>query len=154
MQQLYSERDRTLLEGLVRDGRKASSLDDRRTGIGRVMCVESRIGTGDDGWGSMAQDVGDIPEDIQDQVKRDALYAHYIARQARDIAAMERDESHKIPENTDYSQIRGLSNEVVAKLSAARPETIAHASRLEGMTPSALMLIIGATKKHQQATGS
>ena len=102
----------------------------------------------------LAQDVGDIPEDIQDQVKRDALYAHYIARQARDIAAMERDESHKIPENTDYSQIRGLSNEVVAKLSAARPETIAHASRLEGMTPAALMLIIGATKKHQQATGS
>ena len=102
----------------------------------------------------LKQDVGGIPQEIQRQVKRDALYAHYIARQERDIAAMERDENHTIPENTDYSQIKGLSNEIVAKLSAVRPETIAHASRIEGMTPAALMLIIGATKKLQQATGT
>jgi len=102
----------------------------------------------------LKQDVGGIPLEIQRQVKRDALYAHYIARQERDIAAMERDENHAIPENTDYSQIKGLSNEIVAKLSAVRPETIAHASRIEGMTPAALMLIIGATKKLQQATGT
>ncbi|WP_342069422.1 tRNA uridine-5-carboxymethylaminomethyl(34) synthesis enzyme MnmG [Yoonia algicola] len=99
-------------------------------------------------------DVGNIPEDIQDQVKKDALYAHYIARQERDIAAMERDENHIIPDGTDYSQIKGLSNEIVAKLSATRPTTIAHAGRIEGMTPAALMLIIGATKKQQQATGT
>jgi tRNA uridine 5-carboxymethylaminomethyl modification enzyme len=99
-------------------------------------------------------DVGSIPEDIQDQVKKDALYAHYIARQERDIAAMERDENHIIPDGTDYAQIKGLSNEIVAKLTATRPTTIAHAGRIEGMTPAALMLIIGATKKQQQATGT
>ncbi len=65
-------------------------------------------------------DVGSIPDDIQDQVKKDALYAHYIARQERDIAAMERDENHIIPDGTDYTQIKGLSNEIVAKLTATR----------------------------------
>ena len=99
-------------------------------------------------------DVDDIPVQIQDQVKKDALYAHYIARQERDIAAMERDENHIIPDDTDYTQIRGLSNEIVAKLSATRPSTIAHAGRIEGMTPAALMLIIGAIKKQHQATGT
>ncbi len=99
-------------------------------------------------------DVDDIPVQIQDQVKKDALYAHYIARQERDIAAMERDENHIIPDDTDYTQIRGLSNEIVAKLSATRPPTIAHAGRIEGMTPAALMLIIGAIKKQHQATGT
>ncbi|MDP5086714.1 MAG: tRNA uridine-5-carboxymethylaminomethyl(34) synthesis enzyme MnmG [Yoonia sp.] len=102
-----------------------------------------------------SQDVGEIATDIQDQVKRDALYAHYIARQERDIAAMERDEQHIIPDDTDYTRIKGLSNELVAKLVQARPATVAHAGRIEGMTPAALMLLIGATKKHKQrATGT
>lgn len=103
----------------------------------------------------MKQDVGSILPQIQDQVKKDALYAHYIARQARDIAAMERDEKHEIPADIDYTLIKGLSNEMVSKLSAARPETIAHAGRIDGMTPAALMLIISATKRrHKQATGT
>lgn len=103
----------------------------------------------------LSQDVDRIPSQVQDQVKRDALYAHYIARQERDIAAMERDEKHEIPDGFDYGQVKGLSNEVVAKLNTTRPATIAHASRIEGMTPAALMLIIGATKKRQQqATGT
>jgi tRNA uridine 5-carboxymethylaminomethyl modification enzyme len=104
--------------------------------------------------GQLQLDIGDIPAAIQDQVKKDALYAHYIARQERDIAAMERDENHIIPDDTDFGQIKGLSNEIVAKLKATRPTTIAHAGRIEGMTPAALMLIIGATKKQQQATGT
>ncbi len=97
------------------------------------------------------QDVDDIQDDIQDQVKRDALYAHYIARQERDIAAMERDEKHIIPDDLDFSSIKGISNELLAKLNTTRPVTIAHASRIEGMTPAALMLLIGATKKQSKA---
>ncbi len=101
------------------------------------------------------QNVDDISSDIQNQVKRDALYAHYIARQERDIAAMERDEKHEIPEDMDYAEIRGLSNELADKLKLVRPSTIAHAGRIEGMTPAALMLIIGATKKAKlKATGT
>lgn len=100
-------------------------------------------------------DIDEIPGSIQDQVKRDALYAHYIARQERDIAAMERDEQHVIPDDTDYAQIKGLSHELVTKLASARPATVAQAGRIEGMTPAALMLLIGATKRQkQQATGT
>jgi len=131
-------------------GVKLNADGPRRTALDALSLTDFQF----DHLAQLTQDVVDIPQGIQDQVKRDALYAHYIARQERDIAAMERDESYKIPEDTDYSQINGLSNEVVAKLNAARPETIAHASRLEGMTPAALMLIIGATKKHQHAIGS
>jgi tRNA uridine 5-carboxymethylaminomethyl modification enzyme len=92
---------------------------------------------------------------VRDQVKRDALYAHYIVRQERDVAAMERDEKHVIPDEMDFSVINGLSNELVAKLKLGRPATIAHAGRIEGMTPAALMLIVGAIKRRQQmATGT
>lgn len=101
------------------------------------------------------QDLDTISAPVRDQVKRDALYAHYIARQERDIAAMERDEKHVIAQDMDYSSISGLSNELVMKLSASRPRTIAHAGRIEGMTPAALMLIISAIKRRQQrATGT
>jgi tRNA uridine 5-carboxymethylaminomethyl modification enzyme len=99
----------------------------------------------------LAPEVEGIAADTKDQIKKDALYAHYIARQARDIAAMERDEQQIIPENTDYTAINGLSNELVTKLKAVRPGTIAHASRIEGMTPAALMLLIGSIKRHQHA---
>lgn len=131
-------------------GVKLNADGPRRTALEALSLADFQF----DHLARLAQNVGDIPQNIQDQVKRDALYAHYIVRQERDIAAMERDENHKIPEDTDYSQIKGLSNEVVARLSKARPESIAHASRLEGITPAALMLIIGATKKHRLATGS
>ena len=95
-------------------------------------------------------DVTSISAPVRDQVKKDALYAHYIIRQERDIAAMERDEKHVIPDELDFALINGLSNELVAKLKLTRPTTIAHAGRIEGMTPAALMLIVGAIKRRQQ----
>ena len=64
------------------------------------------------------------------------------------------DHAGLIPDDIDYEGIRGLSNEVVAKLTMSRPGTIAHAGRIEGMTPAALMLIIGATKKQKLASGA
>ena len=99
--------------------------------------------------------VDEIPPSVRDQIKKDALYAHYIARQERDIAAMERDEKQLIPSKMDYTQINGLSNELVAKLCTVQPATIAHAGRIEGMTPAALMLIIGSIKRYSlEATGT
>lgn len=89
--------------------------------------------------------------EIRDQIKKDALYAHYIARQEKDVAAMERDESQLIPEDIEYKDISGLSGEITMKLMAARPVNIAHAARIEGMTPAALMLIISAIKRLRPA---
>ncbi len=92
---------------------------------------------------------------IQKQIKCDALYANYIARQDKDIAAMERDEQQLIPMNLDYSAISGLSNEMVLKLTNARPETIAKAGRIDGVTPAALMLVLSQLRKsNTRKTGS
>jgi tRNA uridine 5-carboxymethylaminomethyl modification enzyme len=103
----------------------------------------------------LVPDLRDIDPSIQDQLKRDALYAHYITRQERDIAAMERDEQHGIPNDIIYAEIKGLSSELVTKLEAVRPVSIAQAGRIEGMTPAALMLILGAIKRRMlAATGT
>ncbi|MBB5721315.1 tRNA uridine 5-carboxymethylaminomethyl modification enzyme [Loktanella ponticola] len=92
---------------------------------------------------------------IQRQIKCDALYANYIARQDKDIAAMERDEQQLIPLDLDYSAISGLSNEMVLKLTNARPETIAKAGRIDGVTPAALMLVLSQLRKtSSRKTGS
>ncbi len=105
--------------------------------------------------GMLGHDLCEFAPDIRDQVKKDALYAHYIARQERDIAGMERDEQQVIPDDLDFASVKGLSNEIVGKLNATRPATIAQAGRIEGMTPAALMLLISAIKRDMpKATGT
>lgn len=89
--------------------------------------------------------------DILQQVKNDALYANYIARQAKDIAAMERDEQHLLPAGMDYAEIVGLSNELVHKLQRVQPKNVAQAGRIEGMTPAGLMLIVAWIKRQKFA---
>ncbi len=99
----------------------------------------------------------EIKDEIANQVKRDALYANYISRQARDIAAMERDENLKIPRDMQYVGIPGLSNELGAKLTRVQPESLAQAGRIDGMTPAAIMLLLSwlkKTNKEQAATGT
>jgi len=82
-------------------------------------------------------------EQIEIQIK----YAGYIDRQLDDIAKKQRHEQTKIPVDFDFTEISGLSNEVVAKLSASRPETLGKASRISGITPAAISLLIVSLKK-------
>jgi tRNA uridine 5-carboxymethylaminomethyl modification enzyme len=83
-----------------------------------------------------------LERDALEQVAREQRYAPYIARQALDIARTRRDEGILLPERIDYRAIGGLSGELCEKLSNIRPETLAQASRIEGMTPAALTLIL------------
>ncbi|MBY6066320.1 tRNA uridine-5-carboxymethylaminomethyl(34) synthesis enzyme MnmG [Leisingera aquaemixtae] len=85
--------------------------------------------------------------DICRQLERDALYANYITRQEREVSALKRDEGHRIPNNFVYEGVEGLSNEIQQKLKQARPETLAQAARIEGMTPAALALILARLRK-------
>ncbi|GGW96472.1 tRNA uridine-5-carboxymethylaminomethyl(34) synthesis enzyme MnmG [Alteromonas halophila] len=82
------------------------------------------------------------------QVEIQIKYAGYIARQLDEIAKAQRHENTLLPSDLDYSRISGLSNEVIAKLSDARPETIGKASRISGVTPAAISLLLVYMKKH------
>lgn len=80
--------------------------------------------------------------DIRDQMKRDAMYAHYIERQNADLDALKRDESYEIPDEFDYESLSGLSNELASKLGSVRPQNLAQAGKIDGMTPAALALLL------------
>lgn len=92
-----------------------------------------------------------IAPEIQEQVARDAMYASYIDRQMVEITALHRDEAHAIPVDFDYSALRGLSRELMEKLSRCRPTTLAQAGRIDGMTPAALTLILSRLRRQNQA---
>lgn len=83
-----------------------------------------------------------------EQIEIQTKYAGYIDRQLDEIAKKKRNEDTLIPVEFDYQQISGLSNEVVAKLKDARPETIGKASRISGITPAAISLLLVYLKKH------
>ena len=81
-------------------------------------------------------------EHAAEQVATQIKYAGYIERQAQDIAKLHRQESLVIPDDIDFANVRGLSNEIQQKLTASRPSTIARAGRISGVTPAALSLLL------------
>ncbi len=91
----------------------------------------------------------DLPEwdpTTERQVKIDALYAQYEDRQRREADALKRDEAISLPSGMDYAALPGLSRELQGKLATIKPQSIASAARIEGMTPAALSLLIATTK--------
>ncbi len=99
-------------------------------------------------------EISGLSPDIADQLERDALYAKFINRQKSAVEAMRRDESLRIPNGFKYTGIPGLSNELQQKLTTAQPVNLAQASRIEGMTPSALTLLLGKIRVLQMAKGA
>ena len=101
--------------------------------------------------GDMAVECGLIAPALRDATmalhaaemdENDKFYAGYISRNAREIASMRRDMELKIPRDIDYANMPGLTNELVEKLTAARPENIAALSRIPGMTPAGIMVVM------------
>ena len=88
-----------------------------------------------------------------DEVEASIKYEGYIKRQKTDIERLQRNENTPIPSHIDYTQVVGLSNEVKQKLSEAKPETLARASRLPGVTPAAISLLMVHLKKERRAVG-
>jgi tRNA uridine 5-carboxymethylaminomethyl modification enzyme len=86
-------------------------------------------------------------ERLKTQLSIDAQYAVYLNRQDADIRALKRDQHISLRDDFNYDVIAGLSNELKEKLKLARPQTLEQASRLEGMTPSALTLLLAYAKK-------
>ena len=85
--------------------------------------------------------------EVRRQIERDALYATYISRQQKEIDLLKKDEGLRIPADFMFDDLAGLSNELKSKIAAARPETMAQAARIDGMTPAALTLILARVKR-------
>ena len=83
---------------------------------------------------------------IAQQVAVDARYASYVRRQELDVEALRRDEALSIPSGFDYSALSGLSTEARQKLERHRPATLAQATRIDGVTPAALLLLLAHIK--------
>lgn len=84
---------------------------------------------------------------VSEQVEIEIKYEGYISRQADEIERLRRNEETRLPDNLDYDAVGGLSNEIRQKLKTVRPETIAQASRIQGVTPAAVSQLLVFLKK-------
>lgn len=87
--------------------------------------------------------------DVAEQVEVEFKYAGYIERQRGEIEQMRKQENTALPDDLDYDHVGGLSNELKSKLQAVKPVSIAQASRIQGMTPAAISLLLVYLKKRQ-----
>ncbi len=92
-------------------------------------------------------DIPSFPKSIENQVVTDAHYMGYLERQDKDIESFKKDESVIIPEGLDYEKISGLSNEIKSKLLQVKPKTLGQAIRIDGVTPSAIIILLSHIKK-------
>ena len=85
--------------------------------------------------------------EIDDQAEINAHYKGYLNKQRADILAFKRDENLLIPENINYSDLAGLSNEVKSKFMEIRPKTLGQALRIDGITPAAVYILLSHVKR-------
>jgi tRNA uridine 5-carboxymethylaminomethyl modification enzyme len=100
--------------------------------------------------------IGDSPMSdaaVAEQVEISIKYAGYIARQQNEVARLGSQETTRIPESFNYDDVRGLSFEVCQKLREQRPETVGQASRISGVTPAAISLLLVHLKRHAGGGG-
>tara|TARA_Y100001968_G_scaffold41881_1_gene31929 strand:- start:3778 stop:5676 length:1899 start_codon:yes stop_codon:yes gene_type:complete len=95
----------------------------------------------------------DVQADAAEQVEIQAKYAGYIERQQEEIDRLRQHEQTRLPDDLDYTSLNGLSNEIRGKLADVRPETLGQASRIPGVTPAAVSLLLIHLKK-RNALGS
>jgi tRNA uridine 5-carboxymethylaminomethyl modification enzyme len=88
-----------------------------------------------------------VSREIDEQIEINAHYKGYLKKQKADIIAFKRDENLKIPENLDYDQFSGLSNEVKSKFKQIKPKTLGQALRIDGITPAAVYILLSHVKR-------
>lgn len=101
-------------------------------------------------WSVLAQawpELKDVSAGVAEQLEIEGRYSGYLARQSSDIDAFRKDEALKIPFETDYRQIGGLSAEITERLMQTKPATIGAMMRMTGMTPAATTAVIGYLKR-------
>ncbi len=92
-------------------------------------------------------EIKDFGSEIDEQIEINSHYRGYLKKQNADIIAFKRDENLVIPDNIDYDQFSGLSNEVKAKFKEIRPKTMGQALRIDGITPAAVYILLSHVKR-------
>ncbi|NBT39745.1 MAG: tRNA uridine-5-carboxymethylaminomethyl(34) synthesis enzyme MnmG [Alphaproteobacteria bacterium] len=98
---------------------------------------------------SICPQLCDYDESLREQLAIEALYAGYVSRQDADIKQFKSQERLLIPGDFSYHHISGLSSELLEKLQTIRPQSLGQASRIEGMTPAALTLLLVHIRKYE-----
>ncbi|HLX21822.1 MAG TPA: tRNA uridine-5-carboxymethylaminomethyl(34) synthesis enzyme MnmG [Usitatibacter sp.] len=102
----------------------------------------------------MGDDHAPVESDVAEQVEIAAKYSGYIERQRDEVERNRAQENVVLPQDMDYASVRGLSKEVQQKLAQHRPETVGQASRIQGMTPAAISLLLVHLKRRALAAES
>ena len=92
-------------------------------------------------------EIRDFGSEIDEQIEINSHYKGYLKKQNADIVAFKKDENLIIPDNIDYDQFSGLSNEVKAKFKEIRPKTMGQALRIDGITPAAVYILLSHVKR-------
>ena len=92
-------------------------------------------------------EIKNFGSEIDEQIEINSHYRGYLKKQNADILAFKRDENLIIPDNIDYDQFSGLSNEVKSKFKEIRPKTMGQALRIDGITPAAVYILLSHVKR-------
>jgi tRNA uridine 5-carboxymethylaminomethyl modification enzyme len=95
-----------------------------------------------------------LTPDVVEALEAEALYSGYVQRQEADIAALRREDGLALPASLDYAAMPSLSSELRHKLQMVRPATLGQASRIDGMTPVALAVILGHVKRRDRQSAA
>ncbi len=140
------ERDRIerLLSGLFGGAQlQAAGMSVRDDGVRRTLAEWLRFPDVEiDGLVHLIPELGACSASLLGEAVQDHRYAPYVARQQSEVARIRSDEAVRIPDDMDYRQISGLSNEMVERLTMSRPATLGAAARIRGITPAALTAIL------------
>ena len=126
----------------------AINLDGTRRSAARLLAYPG-IGLAD--LARLWPALGAFRADVAEQLEIEAHYAVYLDRQRADIESYRRDEALVLPDALDYDAVGGLSNEAREKLALARPATLGAAARIPGVTPAALVALLGHVKRRGRA---
>jgi tRNA uridine 5-carboxymethylaminomethyl modification enzyme len=161
--QRFRERNHFIEAGLSLARRLSlTSAEAARKGLrvnqdGLRRTVLDLLAVPDTGWDRLVTiwpELAALTPDVVEALEAEALYAGYVERQSSEIAALRREEELRLPVSLDYQAMPGLSAELRQKLIRVQPATLGQASRIDGMTPAALAIVLSHVKRRDRQSAA